>query len=248
MDSIFETIVFASIGGILPALLWLWFWLKEDAQHPEPSKFIFLSFIFGMVAVPFALLGQLIINNFFLEKESIISIVSNRPIVGIIAILTWALLEESFKFLAAYHGGLKRFSNDEPVDVMIYLITASLGFVAVENALFLVAPILAGETTTALLTSNIRFVGTTLVHITSSAIIGIFLASSYFSLKKIKKYYLASGFIVATFLHASFNLFIIKNNDLLYQALLIVWIVVIIIILIFEKIKNIHLNKISNNV
>lgn len=248
MHSIIETVIFATIGGILPALIWLWFWLKEDEKHPEPSKFIFLSFIFGMIVVPFAIIGQIIINKFFLGGNSIVDIVNNKPMLGIMAVLMWALLEESFKFIAAYHGGIKRFCNDEPIDVMIYLITASLGFAAVENALFLVAPILTGETTTALLTTNIRFVGATLVHVVSSSIIGIFLAFSYFSLKKVKKYYAVLGFSIATSLHATFNLFIIKNNDLLFKALLITWIVVVIIILIFEKIKNIHLNKISNNV
>ncbi|MCB9806170.1 PrsW family intramembrane metalloprotease [Candidatus Nomurabacteria bacterium] len=248
MHSIFETILFAALGGILPAIIWLWFWLKEDSAHPEPSKYIFYTFIFGMIAVPAALIGQLVVNVIFLQENSIETFITTRPILGTIAILGWAFLEEFFKFIAAYHGGLKRFSNDEPVDMMIYLITAALGFAAVENTLFLIAPIVAGETTTALLTTNIRFVGATLVHVGSSAILGIFLAFSYFSLERIKKRYIITGFTAATVLHAIFNLFIIKNNELLFKALLVVWIVIIIIIPIFEKIKNIRLNKISNNV
>ena len=29
--------LFALIGGFVPALVWLWFWLKEDKQKPEPK-------------------------------------------------------------------------------------------------------------------------------------------------------------------------------------------------------------------
>ena len=46
-------IIFAISGGILPALIWLWFWLKEDL-HPEPKKAISLTFFFGMLMVPAA--------------------------------------------------------------------------------------------------------------------------------------------------------------------------------------------------
>ena len=46
--------ILAFILGLIPALVWLWFWLKEDI-HPEPAKMITLSFIGGMVAVLFVL-------------------------------------------------------------------------------------------------------------------------------------------------------------------------------------------------
>ena len=47
----FEPIIAAAAGGILPALAWLWFWLREDSDHPEPRRLIALAFLAGMVAV-----------------------------------------------------------------------------------------------------------------------------------------------------------------------------------------------------
>jgi RsiW-degrading membrane proteinase PrsW (M82 family) len=44
-----EIVIFTVIGGIIPALLWLRFWLKEDKKRPEPKKRILLTFIFGMI-------------------------------------------------------------------------------------------------------------------------------------------------------------------------------------------------------
>ncbi|KKR45403.1 MAG: hypothetical protein UT81_C0014G0020 [Parcubacteria group bacterium GW2011_GWA2_40_14] len=52
--------ILAFLLGLVPALFWLWFWLKEDI-HPEPLKMITLSFLGGMLAVLFVLpLEQLI--------------------------------------------------------------------------------------------------------------------------------------------------------------------------------------------
>ena len=46
-----ETALYALLGGILPALVWLAFWLREDYKHPEPRGLVFRTFIFGMIAV-----------------------------------------------------------------------------------------------------------------------------------------------------------------------------------------------------
>ena len=39
------------MGGVAPALLWLWFWLKEDNQKPEPKGLIATIFFIGMICV-----------------------------------------------------------------------------------------------------------------------------------------------------------------------------------------------------
>ena len=54
----------AVIGGVLPALLWLFFWLREDRCEPEPRRYIIFAFLAGMAAgaLGFAALE----NTFFL--------------------------------------------------------------------------------------------------------------------------------------------------------------------------------------
>jgi len=47
-------VFFAFVGGLLPALLWLWFWLREDL-HPEPRRILLLTFTAGMVMAIVAL-------------------------------------------------------------------------------------------------------------------------------------------------------------------------------------------------
>ena len=126
-----STLFFSLLGGVLPALLWLWFWLREDRLHPEPRSLIVSSFIWGMLVVLFALPMEQWLWNF----------TSNMAFV----IIGWAIIEEGLKFVASYFGALRDRANDEPIDSLIYLITAALGFAALENTLFLARAIQTQE-------------------------------------------------------------------------------------------------------
>ena len=39
-----QTLILAVVAGFFPALAWLWFWLREDSEHPEPRRLIALAF------------------------------------------------------------------------------------------------------------------------------------------------------------------------------------------------------------
>lgn len=242
-----NTILFALSGGLIPALIWLTFWMREDC-HPEPKRLIFITFVFGMLSAPFALALQTIVNKLAFSSVDINKVFENVdsfPIYGVLIILIWATIEEVAKYLAAYHGGLKREDNDEAVDDMIYLIGASLGFSAVENTLFIFGHLITGDTELAIATGNLRFIGATLLHVATVSIIGSFRAFSHFKTNEIKKRYLLSGFILAIGLHTAFNLFILKNVESTFLAFSVVWIIIVIIILIFERVKRIYVEKIK---
>jgi hypothetical protein len=40
-----KTIILAFITGVLPALLWLWFWRREESQSGESNKALIGIFI-----------------------------------------------------------------------------------------------------------------------------------------------------------------------------------------------------------
>ena len=50
-----KTIILAIVAGVIPALLWLWFWLREDREHPEPKGLLLITFFLGVIAVLFVL-------------------------------------------------------------------------------------------------------------------------------------------------------------------------------------------------
>jgi len=45
----------AFVSSLVPAIFWLWFWLREDKKNPEPILLIIITFIAGMAIVPLAL-------------------------------------------------------------------------------------------------------------------------------------------------------------------------------------------------
>jgi len=222
--------VLAFLLGLFPALIWLSFWLKED-RHPEPAKMITLSFLGGMIAVVLVLPQQRLVYDYVSGTSTT-------------AFILWASLEEVFKFLMVYFIALRRKVTDEPVDDIIYLIISALGFVAMENTLFLIDPIHAGDIVGTIITGNLRFVGASLLHIISSSTIGIFMALSYYKGKFKRFLYTLLGLILAIALHTSFNLFIIQETSgsifLIFGS---VWIGVVILLLLFEKVKHIIPSK-----
>ncbi len=242
---IFNTIFFSFLLGIIPAFIWLWFWLREDAEHPEPRSFILLTFFYGALSVLFALALQLVFNSSLGIGGT--STVAELPFFhAFIIVCVWAGIEEFVKYFAAWHGGLKKTITDEAVDVPIYMISAALGFAALENTLFLISPLLDGNLIQIIATTKLRFVGAMLVHVASSALIGIFAGYSLFFSKSMRRRYVYSGFILATVLHALFNLFIIKGSQNSFVGFLLIWLFVVVIIVLFERIKKIKVTRIQN--
>jgi len=226
-----EAIFFALVGGIIPAIVWLLFWLREDRKRPEPRGLIMLTFFFGMIAVPLVIPLQKIT----FQQNSQFN-----------TFLIWAILEETFKYAAAYFAALRKKEVDEPIDPIIYMLTAALGFAALENALFILGPLVNGNILESVLVGNLRFVGASLLHTISSATIGVALAISFFKRKAVRRAYLAMGIVFAIALHTVFNLFIIKEtHSNTFVTFGFVWIAIVILMLLFERVKKIYpVNKI----
>jgi protease PrsW len=221
----FQTLLYALLGGILPALLWLWFWLKEDKKRPEPRGLIILAFITGMIVVPLVLPFEKFVDVNF---------------TGTTVIIFWASIEEVFKYIGAYFVVLRRKEMDEPVDAVIYMITVALGFAALENALFLLTPLINGDFINTIINGNLRFLGATLLHTLSSATVGVMIALSFYRGAAFKKVYAFLGLILAIVLHTLFNFYIMKEEgSQMLTVFFFVWIGIIILIFFFEKIKRI---------
>lgn len=228
-------IIYALLGGILPALIWLFFWLREDSYHPEPISLIFKTFITGSLAVIMVLPYQQLIGSIF-------------PGMSIVTFLLWAILEESFKFGAAYFVAIRNRENNEPLDPMIYMIVAALGFVALENALFIISPLLQSDIADGVLTGNLRFIGASLLHIVSSSVIGSALALNFYKSKKEKILWSVFAFIIAVAIHTTYNLFIIDQNGLgMFLTFGAVWAGITLLILMFERVKMIVSPDIKTN-
>ncbi len=224
-------ILLAIAGGVLPALVWLWYWTREDKLHPEPRRLLLLAFIVGGISVLLAIPLQ------HLAREILGASTMSAPLI-----IAWAGIEESLKYLVALIAILWRKAVDEPIDMLIYMLTVALGFSAVENTLFLISPIATDGLVTAVVTGNFRFFGATLLHLLSSSVVGIMLALSFYKASMMRINYTIVGVILAIILHAVFNLFILSSTGGgVVKVFAFVWIGIVILLLFFEKIKKMRI-------
>src|SRR3989344_2810633 len=230
-------VFFIMVLGFLPPLLWLLFWLKEDT-HPEPKKEILLVFLGGAGAV----IAALILESNFLGLNTFIrnTIGYSQVTFDTITIFGFAFIEEMVKMGAAFFVVLKTKYFDEPEDGIIYMITAALGFAALENALFISGSLKTGIEQS-LVVSAFRFINAILLHVSSAAIIGAGFAFSFFH-KERRAGELAVTVCIATILHAFYNFFILYNTESIISQL---WATVLVVVgaitalLLFERAKRI---------
>lgn len=245
-----STVLSALAGGFLPALFWLWFWLKEDSLRPEPRLALLRTFIIGgLMIVPAYYVERLVVP--YLPTVDGLAAAEGLDIgtslLGFLAattplVLVWAVWEELLKWFAMAAANYKNRAFDEPVDYMVYLLTAALGFAAVENTLFLFDGLLNGGHLDGffLLTGNLRFLGATVLHIVSSAVLGAILALGVGQSRSSRLVAGGLGLIAASTLHAGFNFFIILNGGVhFFRVLIALWFAAIAIILLFEKVKKV---------
>ena len=216
--------VYALLSGLLPSFIWLWFWLREDRQNPEPRTLLAACFFGGILAVIAAVFAEKWVASIYTDPT--------------IRYTLWAAIEELFKFIAVALIALHTSSNDEPIDAMIYCIVAALGFAAVENALFIMGPLSGGEVAKAIVTGNMRFMGATLLHTVSSATVGFAVGYMFYHGWFARLISVLVGLGGAIVIHTAFNLSIIEASpaDTL-KTFSWIWGAVVIMIILFEEIK-----------
>ena len=216
----------AFLAGLIPALFWLWFLLREDKCRPEPKILIVSSFIAGMLVIPLVLPLQ----EYAMTQYT-----------GQNLIFVWVIIEEVLKYSAALIVVLWNRAVDEPIDAIIYMITIALGFSALENALFIFNPLVAGNYIESFITGNFRFLGATLLHVLASATVGVAMALSYYKRSAVKVLSALLGLFAAILLHALFNLFIMNaSGGTVLMIFMFVWMGIIVLFLIFEKVKTLE--------
>lgn len=217
------------ILGLLPGFAWLFFYLQEDL-HPEPKRLIALTFIVGAAAAVVAVLLEFFTNQNLLR----IGIASLSPL----GIVLFAFIEEIVKFFSVYLVVHKHPAFNEPVDAMVYMVVASLGFATLEN----LGVVNTSVSQAAFLTdifqiTSLRFIGATLLHTLTAGIIGYYWAISIreFGAKR----FITLGILLATALHALFNYLILKvgPGNLIYVTALLL-LIGFFVLNDFEKLKR----------
>lgn len=219
-------LVIALTLGLIPGFAWLIFYLSED-PHPEPKRLILLTFFSGIAFGFFAIAIEQMFNGATMQ--------AGIDELSVISLVGLALIEEFMKFGAAYFAVGKSPVLKDPLDHMIYMIVAALGFATLEN----IGAITNITTQTGLIsavlqTDSLRFVGATLLHSLTSGIIGYHWALGVMHGKVARN--LIIGFVIATALHTFFNYLILNYGSIAYTVVLLV-IVGFFVLNDFEKLK-----------
>ena len=214
------------ILGLLPSFAWLIFYLEED-PHPEPKPLIFETFLAG-AGITLIVLGIQYFFNGLVQPYGIAQ-------YSFFSFLGLSAIEELFKFLAARSVISQHLNDfDEPVDAMIYIIVAALGFAAVENV---AAAFKAREIVFE--TATLRFIGATLLHTLGSGLLGYYWARSIIENRRAL---LLTGFTLATILHTIFNYLIIRFEPVVIPTTFLI-VAAIFILYDFEKLRHLPQGK-----
>ena len=218
------------IFAILPSFLWLLYYLKKDI-HPEPKRLILYVFIAGAV---FAIIGyffQKAASSFLISlAEDNLQLLSVLPLLYTFVIVAFS--EEFLKYLAFFFTIKDHSELDEPIDIIIYMITAALGFAALEN--FIILFTVSRTTPEMIQISGIRFLSGTLLHVLASGILGGFLIYSY---NLSKKYLAFVGLLAVSIMHGFYNLIAGKTDEsaFFFFVILLFFIIFALILSVFIK-------------
>jgi len=216
--------------GTLPSFIWLLFYLRTDT-HPESNKMVLKIFAFGMLIALPAILFEVSLKEIF-ENFTMSAFLS----LFLQVFVAVAFIEEILKYSVVKAKVLDNPEFDEPIDIVLYMIIAALGFAAVENILILLSlgPVFLLENVFIL--SVIRFWGATFLHALCSGVLGVFLAVSIFETKR-RKTLFALGLIMVSLLHGLYN-FSIMNTEGIISWLIPTSILIILAIFLFNGFKK----------
>ena len=223
--------------GVLPALVWLSYYLRKDV-HPEPKLMVLKVFLWGAFITLPVFLAQLGLSALLSELKLPIFIVS---------LLYWfvviALTEEFFKYLVVRGKVFNNCNLDEPLDIMLYMIISALGFAALENILYLFSPAnnlsFNQVLNNTIIISFVRFIGATFLHTLASGTLGYFLALSFYETKNKTRLFLA-GLSVAAIAHGLYNFSIMTFKGILQLSIPIIILTGLAIFMIwaFNRVKS----------
>ncbi len=223
--------LFALLASFVPAALWLWFFYSRDRYEREPRALIGKLFLWGLLAGPWAagmneLLGSTVISaaDSFGEAGAL----STAVLLLLTSMLLLGLNEETMKYLVTNNSIRSDPNFNEPLDGMVYLTTAALGFAAGENFIYIIGSYFGvlesatragapGGTTAAIvgafvITAPMRALLTTIGHVAWSGIVGYFLARRVLGGRPASV--VTVGVLLAAVLHAAYDFPLILQRRL----------------------------------
>jgi len=221
----------AFLLSLLPAGLFLWLWYLRRIDRPVPTSAVVQAFVFGGLIVGVAAYLERWLGGVWKILSPATAHYVNGPILplqGPLDILLPAV--GTFFIVAAVEEGLRwavlgvwlRRSSavDQVFDGLVLGIAVGLGFATVENTIYFFGLLQNGHFNTLLFVFFLRFLISTLAHLSFAGVMGTLLARSMLSMYR-SRTYLLQAFFIPWIGHGLFDL-LLSLNFSLYAILTLV--------------------------
>lgn len=219
--------------SLAPIVLLLWYFDHLDKEK-ESRKFLWKIFLWGVLATAIAGGIEFVLDTFFID-------LFYYPFIQlfVVAFLFTAVVEESLKYWVVKRKAYDHPAFDEYFDGIIYAVTASLGFAALENILY----VLEGG----LYIGIIRALMSVPAHALFGALMGYYIGRARFEKNpSMERKYLWKGLWLAILFHGMYDFLLLSGT--LYSIFAIPMLLGIYLN-VRRKIKHLHvLDKIKDAV
>lgn len=191
------SIIFASLA---PSIALLCFFYLKDKYNSEPIGMVFRSFVIGALLV----FPVIVLQYAFQEEGKLLSSFSQ-------AFISAGLFEEFFKWFVLFYTAYRHVEFNQHYDGIVYGVSVSLGFAAVENIFYLVVYGVDQALIRALLPVS--------SHALFGVIMGYYLGKAKFSLIEKKGKLLLASFLIPWLLHGTYNYILSVQSNWIYIML-----------------------------
>jgi RsiW-degrading membrane proteinase PrsW (M82 family) len=120
--------------AIVPAIIWMIAFYRQDTLEPEPKQYLVGMFVLGAILAQ--AIGQPLIRDFFRFQEW----AGNNFLLGFVgSILIVGVIQEFLKYAAVRYTIFGAAEFDQPVDGIIYAASAGLGYATTLNIQYVIA-------------------------------------------------------------------------------------------------------------
>lgn len=215
-----SALILLLIVAVAPSLFWLRYFYKKDKYEPEPLSWIVKVFLLGALLTVPVLFIEIFASVFLSELA--------------IAVVVAPITEECGKLFIVYRSVYQTREFNEPVDGIIYAVTAALGFAMVENIFYIFAIPLT-ELAVLFWAIFLRAVLSVPGHALFSSISGYSLGIAKFGNPQNAQRIIFTGLAGAIIFHALFNYLLI---DFVWFALLVLLVIPFLWWLIHRNIRK----------
>jgi len=201
--------------SLVPAILWILYFYYQDKYEKEPLKLLLFTFLGGCLSVIPALFIELPLGKIITFH------IPFSPTRILISMLMVGFAEEICKFLAVWFIAYRNDEFNEPMDGIVYCVTAALGFAFVENIGYMLKFRAASGLSGAYTIGVMRAIFSMFGHASFGVIMGSYLGRARFD-RKNEKILIIKGIVFAALIHLLYNYTLTVNKEIIATFLVLI--------------------------